>query len=618
MSTYGIAGFVEGFMGGVDKAHEWKDRKRDQKRQDKLDEMDAAMHDRRIRLLDQQIAQADKAVADQKFYEDTYKSAVDATNASMGGTEAAGGGMGLPGPAGAPAAVPASPGATSGLPPPTLGGVLPLGIPQGLEGRPKAAPPGMPSAAQLREQAAGSQAGVVNAPVVGPAGGPAPAAGPAPVASNATAPGGMTRLPDGTIVAPAPRGIIADELAAAGQGTGVRYIPKERQIPTSEEAAKRKAAEEAAAAKAAQDMELERNRRVRDEDGPVPLSWRKAADDKIGAITRERTAANPNPALDMAPRPPTRDAAAMTGKDAMPALSDAWQSAVKPGPGAAPRGKAPASAPPEVKQMAETAATAMAATTTPAMEATAAAASRGLPEAGKKPTEENRAKFAGDFMDEYRKVGAPMVYEALLSRGEFEKAEAFRSFLERDETKAGMDNWARAAFAASVGDMDTFATEIMDAYDRLDYFPDGTTIDREASGFTRDKDGNITGAKLTFKDAKTGNTWDQVFTDPNDLVRMGITLLAPEQAFEYYFEEQQAAAEASRGIKKDQAEADKEQQKRVDEVAKLIFENSKDISGVPQITYGEAVRQAQEQLSGAPAAPAGDAATPPIARRPGG
>lgn len=621
MSTYGIAGFVDGFMGGVDKAHQWKDRKRDQKRQDKLDEMDAAMHERRLRILDQQIAATDKAVADQKFFEDTFQGAVDATNASMGGAATPGGGMGLPGPAGAPAdaaAVPATPGATSGLPPPTLGGVLPLGIPQGLDGRPKAAPPGMPSAAELRAGAAGSQPGVVNAPVVaGPAGGPVPAA-PAPAPTRAEAPGGLTRLPDGTIVAPAPRGIIADELAAAGQGTGVRYIPPERQIPSEVEAAKRKAAEDAAAGKAAQDMELERNRRVRDGDGPIPLAWRREADTKIGAITRERSAANPNPALDMAPTPPTKAAAAAMGKDPMAALSDTWQTAVQPRGLGATRGKAPASAPPEVKQLADTAASAMAATTTPAMEATAAAASRGLPETGSKPTEKNREKFAGDFMDHYRKVGAPMVYEALLSRGEFDKAEAFRAFLERDETKAGMDNWAKAAFAASVGDMDTFATEIMDAYDRLDYFPDGTTIDRENSGFTRDKDGNITGAKLTFKDAKTGNTWDQVFTDPNDLVRMGITLLAPEQAFEYYFEEQQAAAEAARGLQADQSEAARDQQKRVDEVAKLIFENSKDITGIPQITYGEAVRQAQEQLSGAEQQPGPGAALPPIARRPEG
>ena len=56
MSVYGIAGFVDGFMGGVDKSHQWKDRKRNQKRQDKLDAMDAEMHDRRLRILDQQIA----------------------------------------------------------------------------------------------------------------------------------------------------------------------------------------------------------------------------------------------------------------------------------------------------------------------------------------------------------------------------------------------------------------------------------------------------------------------------------------------------------------------------------------------------------------------------------
>lgn len=612
--TYGIAGFVEGFMGGVDKRHEWKDRKRNQDRQDRLDAMDKETHDRRLKIMDQQIAAAEKARADQQFYEDTYKGAVDATNASMaeGGAPAAG-----------EAVAPGAPGTTSGLPMPS--GILPMGIPQGQD-RPKTAPPLMPSAAELREQAAqsGQTPGVVNAPVVGPAGGPVPGAAGAPVATAAPSdlppgyPAGTVRRADGTIVVPGPRGIIADELAAAGRETGARYIPPDRQVPSSAEAERAAAQESAAAKKAADDLELENLRRMRDEDGPIPLAWRKEADDAIGKMTRDRTAANPNPALDAVPMAPTRENAAALKGDPSIALSDAWQNATKPPRIDPMKGKAPASASPTVRGLADTAAEAMAATTTPAMEATSAAAARGLPEtAGKKPpSEATRNKYAGDFMDHYRKVGAPMVYEALISKGEFAKAEAFREFLDKDATKAGMDNWARAAFAASVGDMDTFADEIMEAYDRLDYFPDGTTIVREESGFTRDKDGNITGAKLTFKDEKTGNTFDQVFTDPNDLVRMGITLLAPEQAFEFYFEQQQAAAETARGLQKEQSEADKAQQKRVDDVAKLIFENSKDISGVPQISYGDALRQAQEQLSGpGPASPT--AAGVPVARRPG-
>lgn len=620
--TYGIAGFVEGFMGGVDKRYEWKDRKRNQERQDKLDAMDADMQERRLKLLDQQIASNDlsmeesrRAAAEAAEMRGVFSGAVDATNASMGAADSAAPGA---------VAVPATPGATSGLPPPM--GILPMGIPEGPESRPKVAPPLMPSAAELREKAAqsGQTPGVVNAPVVGPAGGPVPGSGSAPSATPSTPympPRGLPGVfPDGPPAPPVTGAYPAAAARPVDNSAADFVAAKAGGDPVADFIAMPKKAEAEAAAekRAAQDMELERNRRVRDEDGPIPLAWRKEADDAIGKMTRERAAATPPVAITGAAVPPTRENAAALKADPKTALSDAWQNATKPPRIDPMKGKAPASARPIVRGLADTAAEAMAATTSPAMEATAAAASKGLPDtAGKKaPTEATRNKYAGDFMDHYREVGAPMVYEALISKGEFAKADAFRQFLDSDATKAGMENWARAAFAASVGDMDTFADEIMEAYDRLDYFPDGTTIVREESGFTKDKAGNITGAKLTFKDEKTGNTFDQVFTDPNDLVRMGITLLAPEQAFEYYFEQQQAAAETARGVQKDQSEADKDQQKRVDDVAKMIFENSKDISGIPQISYGEAVKQAQEQISGADAAsPA--AAGVPVARRPG-
>lgn len=604
---YGIAGFVEGFMGGVDKKNEWKDRKRDQKRQDKLDEMSSAEHERRMRILDQQIASTDKSVADQNFFEQSYQSAVDATKASMDGSAPAA-------PAAPGADLAATPGATSGLPPPSA--LLPLGIPtaesKGYGER------GMPSVAELRD---GNTPGTVNAPVVssGPSFEAAGRSGPAPVVARGIpstvqdplAAAGVKRLPDGSLVAPAPSPAIADELHGQGPA-GVRYLRTDEEIAARNKRLGVKSDAEIAAEKAqaeAQQQELnDIFLRVRADGGPlIPPDVRDAA--------REDLASRAPSALSLAPAPPTKAGADGIGKPPMEALSDTWQNATKPIRNYAPTGKAPATAAPEVRALSDTAAKAMAETTTPAMEATAAAAGRGLPEVkpGKTPSEETRTKYAASFMDHYREVGAPMVYEALVSKGEFEKAEAFRTFLDRDETKAGMDNWAKAAFAASVGDMDTFSEEIMEAYDRLDYFPDGTTIVREESGFTKDRDGNITGAKLTFKDAKTNNTWDQVFSDPNDLVRLGITLLAPEQAFEYYFQEQQAASEAARGIAKDQGAKDDKQQGRIDQVAELIFKNSVGLDGVPTMTYAEARAAAEAQLSGQAA---GAAPMPPIARRP--
>lgn len=609
MSAYGIAGFVDGFVGGVDTRHRWKDRKRDQERQDRLDKMEAEANERRMRILDQQIAATDKAVADQKYFEDTFQGAVDATNASM----AENGGTAAPA---ADGTVPATPGSTSGLPPPSS--ILPLGIPGMPSERPKVAPPLMPSPSELMQQS-GSKPGVVNAPQ---AGGPMNGPGPVPNGSAATPPGprpivppmGLPKDPLLVTQGPGPTGMIPAELYERGI-LPRRYIqdpmkPVEKPV-------------DPAAAAADEEAKLRRLSAIRNgEDNPLTL--RRQADEEIRSI-REKNGAPPLAAIEDAPTPPTKDAAASAGKRPMDAMSEAWQKATEPPPSRTGplAGKAPKSAPPEVKQLADTAAAAMAETTTPSMEAASKAASRGLPEVKPDtvPSEAKRKRFAADFMDHYREVGAPMVYEALISRGEFEKAEAFRAFLDRDETKAGMENWARAAFAATVGDMDTFATEIMEAYDRLDYFPDGTTILREESGFTRDKAGNITGAKITFKDAKSGNTWDQVFSDPNDLVRLGITLLAPEQAFEYYFEEQKAAAAAARGIATNEAEAEKQaaaaMQKRVDEVAKMIYEKSVGLDGVPTMTYAEARAVAEAQLSGMPGVGAAPA-MPPIVRRPEG
>lgn len=286
----------------------------------------------------------------------------------------------------------------------------------------------------------------------------------------------------------------------------------------------------------------------------------------------------------------------------------------------------PASAPVATKQLAATATDAMAATATPAMQATAQTApgpaSLGV-KPGDKLTETQRAKAAKGFMDHYREVGAPIVIKDMLKRGDMQGAMAFQEFLDRDATKAGMENWARAAFAAQVGDMDTFADEILTAYNRLDYFPDGTTIVKGESGFTYDKKGNISGAKITFKDEATGNTFDQVFSDPNDLVRLGITMLAPEAAFEHYSTQLQSQAQiaATAGQKSEQKAADT--QKQILAAAKVIMETSVGLDGKPTKTYEQAIAEAQAAIGGLGALPSavmppvdGSGGPPPVAYRP--
>lgn len=295
----------------------------------------------------------------------------------------------------------------------------------------------------------------------------------------------------------------------------------------------------------------------------------------------------------------------------------------------------PADAAPEVKQLAAVADQAMGAVSTPAVEATAAAVAQddpGLGAAGNRPySEKQRERASASFIERYMEVGAPIVIKEYLRRGEIDKAQKFQEFLERNETKAGIKNWARATFAASVGDFDSFASEIMEGYNRLDYFGDDTTIVTSESGFT-DADGNITkdnsrisGAKIVFKDERTGKTFEQTYDSPEDIVTMGVTLLAPEEAFEYWMRKTEEARNAALGAANKAKESEAAIAKEIRSLTDSIVEGSKDISGVPTITRAEARRQAKAEIDAGTGnieesdPLAADGATPaglPILRRP--
>lgn len=341
--------------------------------------------------------------------------------------------------------------------------------------------------------------------------------------------------------------------------------------------------------------------------------------------------------------PPPRAAGTST------APSPAQIAAPAPGPAAtdapqAPRGPlktaVPQSAPAPTKQIAETAVETLGATG-PATQA-AVSAPVTTEEAGARPnaavTADRQERASTAFLDRYREVGVPMIIDGYLKAGKLEKAQAFMDWMEQGEVKAGMRDWSKAAFAASVGDFDGFADHIVTAYNRLDYFGDDTTIVKDKSGFV-DANGkiinggdgsNIAGAVLTFRDEKTGATFEQRIDDPNDLVEMGISMLAPETAFEYWQDRSAQAEERALGAAKEEAaaakeaakearEAEKDRVKRISERAQKIVEG-----GFGQITMEEAIQQAvaaEEELDRAlkGAGSLGDvgaSSAPPVLRRP--
>ena len=280
-----------------------------------------------------------------------------------------------------------------------------------------------------------------------------------------------------------------------------------------------------------------------------------------------------------------------------------------------------ATATPQEKQAAATAVETLDASASPEVKDATVAATQAM---GVKPGQKTISdaqyeRGADAWADRWMEVGAPRYVENMIRAGQFDKVEKFQEFMQAQETRAGMRDWSIAAAAATLGDIDRFGEHIVSAYNRMGYFPDGTELDKEASGFTRDKNGEVNGAKLTFRDTATGQTFEQVFSGPDDLIKTGITLLAPENAFEYYWKQQEAAAKGAIGALERVDQEKKAQQEANAAVIKTAMEMVRDSLG--QITLDQAIEQilaAQEQIArgGGASGGAQAAAPPPIAHRP--
>lgn len=200
----------------------------------------------------------------------------------------------------------------------------------------------------------------------------------------------------------------------------------------------------------------------------------------------------------------------------------------------------------------------------------------------------------------------------MVKRGDIERALETQNFLETAKAKQATKKWAAMTVAATVGDIDVFADNFVDLYNDLDLIADGTTIVRDKSSFSRDSEGSVNGATLVFKDEASGNTWEMVIDSAEELQVLAIAATSPEKMAEYHAERVSAAQEGARG-------AAKERRKEVTDVANTIFKTKNEgaLDVTQQITYDEAMRQAQEAIESydnTQADPA--AAPPPLMRRP--
>jgi hypothetical protein len=247
-----------------------------------------------------------------------------------------------------------------------------------------------------------------------------------------------------------------------------------------------------------------------------------------------------------------------------------------------------------------------------AAQAGAAAATKGLGlTAGKPVTKAQRERGERAFIDRYMEVGVPMVIEGYLKRGDIKGAMAYQEFMDAHSTRAAMRDYASAMFDAATGNFDGFVDRMMDLYNNEAYFPDGMTVNKSKSRIVEDDYGRPTGALLVMTD-RSGKETERIVT-ADDMLALGATILAPENAATYWMEQRKAAAEAQRGIAEDARKAAAEEARSLRDMALEIFKAKSALD--PNYTMAQAMQEAQGAVGvGSIARP--DAAPPYVLYRP--
>lgn len=167
---------------------------------------------------------------------------------------------------------------------------------------------------------------------------------------------------------------------------------------------------------------------------------------------------------------------------------------------------------------------------------------------------------ARTFMQIWRKEAVPEIVNHYLKRGDLERAKAFDTWAKSEDTREGMEAWAKGVHAATAGDEEGFLDSMIDAYNADGYYDDGYEIDRKGSGFTKSPKGDIIGGQITLRDKRTGATRVQTFDDTEDLWEMGVNQLSPESVFETGL----AQVESARAFEKTQAEEELKHQRAIE------------------------------------------------------
>lgn len=146
-------------------------------------------------------------------------------------------------------------------------------------------------------------------------------------------------------------------------------------------------------------------------------------------------------------------------------------------------------------------------------------------------TAPQREKAGRTLMESYIATGAPNVTRELIRQGRLDDAKKFDAWVKDSRAADGMAAWGRGIFAALQGDADSAAESFMDAYNASGYFDDGMDVVKEKSALIKNDAGDVVGVTLTMRNQATG----EEITDTDSIdgfIQKAAWITSPEKAFE--------------------------------------------------------------------------------------
>lgn len=176
-------------------------------------------------------------------------------------------------------------------------------------------------------------------------------------------------------------------------------------------------------------------------------------------------------------------------------------------------------------------------------------------------------------IDYYMQTAGPKLKETYIQQGDIQKAEAFDRWMQESKVKKGMKHWATAMRSAQAGDHAGFADNLKKAYNTQGYFEDGMTA--ESVKPVKGDNGEVSAYEVTIKGRDGSKSTQQIGME--EMYRVGLGFLAPEQVFETGWNELQEAkrmraeheaqlAKEDRGFRRDIALEDRKSGNRQQEI----------------------------------------------------